>query len=150
MNCTEGCFGNYKEIHFPVVMVTETTCKYLCESKETTKAWVAHVSVMADFCLRKYWRCYATIFLHSLSLTFVHSFILFLYFLLIVCIRISLINNRGSYRPFIPLRNLWSRRDILPCPFTVRWLSLTNKSTQLRRSLLAAWVHEGFIAGVAF
>lgn len=44
----------------------------------------------------------------------------------------------GSYRPFIPLRNLWSRRDILPRRFTDGQLFPSQKQATLLRKELCS------------
>lgn len=48
--------------------------------------------------------------------------------------RISLNKDFSSYRPFVPRRNLWSRRDILPCQLTD---SCQTQSTQFRKELVS-------------
>ena len=90
--------------------------------------------VTAGLCLRK---CSATVFSStdflSLLLTLsLHS-----------VTRISPVTNNGSYLPFIPLRNLWSRRDIVPCQFSDR--QLRNNPPSEEEASLAACVHERII-----
>lgn len=89
------------------------------------------VLVVIGYSLRKCTRrSKATLHLYFLSS---HTFILPIFYFQYrshLRMNVSWINLQCSYRPFIPLRNLWSRRDILSCQMTDTQQSNTTQSAE--------------------
>lgn len=129
----QGWLQSKQIIIFLQLSQSAPTCFFVIvniRAKTTSKKQTLSVILLADFGLRKYtFRCLEV----SLFNFFFSSFDSLFHTLPPLSLTLTCISPNkdfSSYRPFVPRRNLWSRRDILPCQLTDRQLSNTVHPVQ--------------------